>query len=153
MKSAERVVRRSVLDRLCQGEPEPRTEADSVRALKAAVLRDVEWLLNTRRIIAPAPPHLTELQHSVYHYGLPDISSLRSDSPADRRDLVRAVAECIERFEPRLAAVRVTEVAGESARQLRFQVHATLRLPTPEPIYFDTVLDPSCGRFSLPGHG
>jgi type VI secretion system protein ImpF len=152
MKGAEQVVRRSVLDRLIQsGDPEPRTAAESLRAVQASVLRDVEWLLNTRRIAEPAAAHLTELHESVYHYGLPDISSLSADSPAVRREVLRQVAECIQRFEPRLAAVRVTEPAtAGSTRHIRFHVEAMLRLPNPEPIYFDTVLDPATGCFTVP---
>jgi type VI secretion system protein ImpF len=148
----ERVVRRSILDRLLQtGEPEPRTESEAARAFRASVLRDVEWLLNTRSVMRPASEHLTELQDSVYHYGLPDITSKNADSPADRRIVLRKVAECIERFEPRLASVRVVEQAHEEqSRQVRFQVEALLRLPTPEPFFFDTVFDPTNGRFKVP---
>jgi type VI secretion system protein ImpF len=151
MKESETVVRRSVLDRLIQtGEPEPRTQADSVRAVRAAVLRDVEWLLNTRRIHLEAPAHLTELHESVYFYGIPDITSLSADSPSVRSRVLRWVADAIERFEPRLAAVRVNELpADENSRQVRFQVEALLQLPVPEAIYFDTVLDPTSGRFRL----
>jgi type VI secretion system protein ImpF len=152
MKGAEQVVRRSVLDRLIQsGEAEPRTAAESMRAAQASVLRDIEWLLNTRRIAQPAPAHLTELQESVYHYGLPDISSMSADSPTVRREVLRQVTECIQRFEPRLTSVRVTEPAGTAtSRHIRFHVEAMLRLPNPEPIYFDTVLDPATGRFNVP---
>lgn len=153
MKGAERIARRSVLDRLIQtGEPEPRTAAESVTALKVSVLRDIEWLLNTRRIADPAPAVLNELVDSVYHYGLPDITSVSADSPSVRRELLRQVEECIERFEPRLAGVRVSEPpAEEHSRHIRFHVEAMLRVgPDPEPIQFDTVLDPTSGRFNVP---
>lgn len=153
MKGAERIVRRSVLDRLIQsGEPEPRTASESVRVRKETVLRDVEWLLNTRRIYLMAPPELVELQDSVYHYGLPDITSVSADSAALRRDLLRQVEGCIERFEPRLTGVRVTEAAkpAEGSRSIRFHVEAMLRLEgEAEPIYFDTVLDPASGSFNI----
>lgn len=141
-----------MLDRLLQtGEPEPRTESEAARLVKAAVLRDVEWLLNTRRIHQPAPAHLAELNDSVYHYGLPDISSVSADSPAVRREVLRQIADCLQRFEPRLSAVRVTErAAEENSRQVRFQVEAVLRLPDPEPIYFDTMFDSTSGRFVVP---
>lgn len=156
MKGPERLARRSVLDRLIQtGEPEPRTAAESVRALKASVLRDIEWLLNTRRIADPAPAEFVELQESVYHYGLPDITSVSADSLARRRELLRQVEDCIARFEPRLDAVRVTETGGdENSRHIRFHVEAVLRLdPDPEPIWFDAVLDPTSSRFDVPKAG
>jgi type VI secretion system protein ImpF len=153
MKEADAIVRRSVLDRLIQsGQPEPRTASESVRARKESVLRDVEWLLNTRRIYNLAPAELVEVQDSVYHYGLPDITSISADSQVLRRDLLRQVEVAIERFEPRLMSVRVSESPqqGEGSRSIRFHVEAILRLEgESEPIYFDTVLDPGSGSFSV----
>ncbi len=80
----DRTAQPSVLDRLIDLNPRggdaPMTFAQSVRMVKDAVRRDLEWLLNSRRTIEPAPPELAELRRSVYHYGLPDISSLTQDS-------------------------------------------------------------------------
>lgn len=155
MKETERVLRRPMLDRLLQtGEPEPRTWSESVRALKASLMRDIDWLLNTRRIAEPAPAALVELNQSVYHYGLPDVTSLSADSMETRRLLLRQVEECLRQFEPRLASVRVSEAESknESSRQLRFVVEGMLQLdPVPEPIVFDTVLDSSSGHFNVSG--
>lgn len=155
MKETERVLRRPMLDRLLQtGEPEPRTWSESVRALKASLMRDIDWLLNTRRIAEPAPQALVELCQSVYHYGLPDVTSLSADSMETRRLLLRQVEECLRQFEPRLASVRVSEAESknESSRQLRFVVEGMLQLdPVPEPIVFDTVLDSSSGHFNVSG--
>jgi type VI secretion system protein ImpF len=155
MNPNDRVLRRSVLDRLVQsGEPEPRNWYDSIRALKHSVLRDIEWLLNTRRVIDPAGDELPELEHSVYNYGLPDLTSLSTDSATARKQLLRQVESCIELFEPRLGDVRVSEVVteGEGGRHVRFQVEGMLRLhPDPEPISFDTVLEAGTGRFSVSG--
>jgi type VI secretion system lysozyme-like protein len=155
MKGAERIIRRSVLDRLLQnGEPEPRSEAESVRAFKSAVMRDVESLLNSRQIIDLAPSGLSELQESVYHYGLADITSVSADSLSSRRELLKRVEQCVERFEPRLTAVSVSEAvaeAGKSGRTIRFRVEAMLKMDEPEAIFFETVLDPGSGRFAVPG--
>jgi type VI secretion system protein ImpF len=157
MNPNDRVLRRSVLDRLVQsGEQEPRNWHESVRALKASVLRDVEWLLNTRRVIDPAGGDLPELQQSVYNYGLPDVTSLTSDSTSARKQLLRQVETCIELFEPRLSNVRVSEAVteGEGGRRVRFVVEGLLRLhPDPEPISFDTVMEAGTGRFSVSGGG
>src|SRR5690606_11335440 len=74
----EPTIRLSVIDRLLQnGEPEEAnsTWVGSVDALKASLVRDLEWLLNTRRIAEPAPDSFPEVQRSVYHFGLPDVSS------------------------------------------------------------------------------
>jgi type VI secretion system protein ImpF len=144
-----------MLDRLLQtGEPEPRTWSESVRALKASLMRDIDWLLNTRRIADTAPASLAELRQSVYHYGLPDVTSLSADSTETKRLLMRQVEECLRQFEPRLTSVRVSEAesGAGSARQLRFVVEGILQLdPVPEPVVFDTVLDSSSGRFNVSG--
>ena len=46
---------------------------ESVRQFKTGLQRDLEWLLNTRRIPVTAPEEFEELTQSVYHFGLPDI--------------------------------------------------------------------------------
>src|SRR5262245_5716451 len=155
MSEGRRLVRRSVLDRLVQSEAhEPRTWSDSVRMYREAVLRDVEWLLNTRRTIETASASFPEVQNSVYHYGLADVTSISADSPAARRELLRQVEDTIARFEPRLSDVKVNEpeVDLKSARQVRFVIEALLHLETEsERIVFDTVLDSGSGRFSVVG--
>src|SRR5882724_887059 len=85
-REIERTVQPSILDRLTDTEPrvsaDPRTTyAESLRAFKVSVQRDLEWLLNTRRTPRPAPDEFVELQNSLYNYGVPDITSLSSDSP------------------------------------------------------------------------
>jgi type VI secretion system protein ImpF len=153
---AEHAVRASVLDRLIDESPRlaadpPITWEESVRRLKASVLRDVEWLLNTRRIFATAPDTHPEVQSSLYHYGLPDVTSVSRDSPTALRVLVHDMEECIRLFEPRLDQVRVVQAeqpAGQ--RDLRFAIEAMLRMePDPERIVFDTVLEPVRGEFRI----
>ncbi len=156
---AERPVRLSVLDRLIDPDPRaaadpPRTREQSVTELKAALLRDVTWLLNTRRVIEPAPDRYPELQTSVYHYGLPDITSLSGDSLEVRRRLARQVEETIRLFEPRLMGVKVTaaDPKGENERRIRFVIEGILRTdPDPERVVFDTVFEPVSGAFEVGG--
>ena len=158
MKEAERIARRSVLDRLIEpGEHDFRSQAESIRAVKAAVLRDVEWLLNTRRIADPAPPEFVELNNSVYHYGLPDLSSLSASSQSIQGEALRRIEQCIEQFEPRLTGIRVTAIESrfsdendrKSDRSFRFHIEAVLRVDQMEPVVFDTVLDALNGRFDV----
>ncbi len=158
-KATERTVRLSVIDRLLDqslgtaADP-PITWSESVRRLKASLLRDVEWLLNTRRTIEPAPDLYPEAQRSVYHYGLPDISSLSGDSDVARWQLKAQIEECLELFEPRLINVRVVPVEAEDKdrRQIRFVVDGLLRMdPNPERIIFDTVLETARGEFRVSG--
>ena len=153
----ERTVRQSVLDRLVDLEPKAsadrqKTWEQSVRELKQSLLRDLDWLFNTRRIAQPAPDEYSELQRSVYHFGLIDITSLSGDSELVRRQLTREIEEAVRQFEPRLDDVRVTlrERDEENRRQIRFHVEGLLRMePNPERIAFDTVLETSSGEFLL----
>jgi type VI secretion system protein ImpF len=155
----ERTVRLPLLERLADAAPglgdPPVTWAESVRQFKAAVRRDLEWLLNTRRNPDPPPDSLVELRRSLYNYGLPDITSLSRDSAADRTLLLRQVSEAIATFEPRLGNVRVSlkETDGDGhRRELRFVIEAVLRLdPNPEHVVFDTVLELTSGEYDVSG--
>jgi type VI secretion system protein ImpF len=158
-KASERTVRASVLDRLIDRDPRTPTDPTVGRAAsearyRTAVLRDVEWLLNTRRTIVTASPELEEVRTSVYHYGVPDVTSLSADSQDSRRFLLRQVEEAIRHFEPRLTDVRVRLVDEEGGtgsrgrRSVRLRVEATLRMdPNPERIVFDTLLETVSGAF------
>ena len=158
----ERTVRLSVLDRLLDDDPgvtrEPAaTFAQSVRAFRANVRRDLEWLLNARRPPIEIPEDFEELPRSVFTYGLPDITSMARDSLETRGQLLREVEEAIAHFEPRLTDVHVTlpdiEASGVN-REVRFHVEATLRMdPNPERVVFDTVLELASGDFEVKGGG
>jgi type VI secretion system protein ImpF len=151
----------SILDRLINLEPgseveNPPSRAQSVRLVKSSVRRDLEWLLNTRRI-----PHLPDerldlkmVKQSVYVYGVPDLSSLTMANAADRTRLKRLVEEAIRDFEKRLSHVRVELVdAPDSNRSgVHLRIDAMLRMdPVPEPISFDTVIDLKSGECHLSG--
>jgi len=149
----------SVLDRLIDydprtpGEP-PLTRLQSVRQLREAVRRDLEWLLNTRRVAVPPPEGLKELNKSVYAFGLPDFSGFSTASPSDQAKLVRQLQNAIKTFEPRLASVRVllVDTTGRAAGRLRFRIEAMLIMdPAPEHVSFDTVLELSSGGYEV-GH-
>jgi type VI secretion system protein ImpF len=156
----DRTVQQPLLDRLVDVDPKiatdgPVTLAQSVRALKASVRRDLEWLLNTRRTPESVPDQLTEVNRSVFTYGLPDISSMSRDSLESRTKLLRQVERALMQFEPRLARVRVSLVEGEGEslrRELHFVIEATLRLdPNPEQVVFDTVLEITSGEYQVTG--
>jgi type VI secretion system protein ImpF len=157
--ASERTVLLSVVDRLIDRRPgltadPPMTWEESVRELKASLLRDIEWLLNTRRIAEPAADLMTEVQRSVYHFGIPDVSSLSADSSLSTQKLLQHVEETIRVFEPRLTRVRVlpAEQSGKERREIRFVVDALLRMdPNPERVIFDTVLETARGEFRVSG--
>jgi type VI secretion system protein ImpF len=149
----------SVLDRLIDLEPENRMEnplsrSQSVRVLKSAVRRDLEWLLNSRRICDPPDESLKEVNRSAYMYGLPDLSTLTMAATGDRNKLVRQILATINQFEPRLANVRLVliETPDSAKKDVRLRVEAMLRMdPVPEPISFDTLIELKSGNCHLTG--
>ena len=148
----------SALDRLIDQEPErklepPVTRAQSLRELKGALRRDLEWLLNTRRTIEASPASLKELERSLYNYGLPDISSLYLRSSKDQALLLDAIKTAIDVLEPRLLNIKVTlEPATVDTRVIRFAIEGLMRMdPAPEHVYFDTVLEPMSGQYQVKG--
>jgi type VI secretion system protein ImpF len=161
----DRPIQQSILDRLTQDRlTQDRLTAavasetgrrDSVRQLKAAVRRDLEWLLNTRSPALKLPDWAVETRRSAFNYGLPDLTSLSGDSPDDRVKLMRMIEAAVNAFEPRLANVEVSELpAKEGARQVRFEVRGFLRIdPAPELVSFDTLLDLGSQTYAVKAEG
>jgi type VI secretion system protein ImpF len=149
----------SVLDRLIDHEPESKAEnflsrTQSLRLVKAAVRRDLEWLLNSRRIADSPDENFKELNKSAYIYGLPDLSSLTMATAADRNRLMRQIVGTINLFEPRLSNVRLVMIETENPgkKDVRLRIDAMLRLdPVPEPISFDSVIELKSGNCHLSG--
>jgi type VI secretion system protein ImpF len=149
----------SVLDRLIDLEPDNRIEnplsrSQSVRLLKNAVRRDLEWLLNSRRICDPPDEALKEVNRSTYIYGLPDLSALTMAASGDRNRLVKQILATISLFEPRLMNVRLVlvETPDASKKDVRLRIEAMLRMdPVPEPVSFDTVIELKSGNCHLSG--
>ena len=95
-KPADSPVTISVFDRLIDDDAKVRAEApltrsQSLRVLKAALRRDLEWLLNTRQPLDAPPEQAQELVRSVYNYGLPDITSMSLSSMDERNRLMRVM--------------------------------------------------------------
>ena len=149
----------SVLDRLIDREPKsqseaPLTRSHSVRLLKAAVQRDLEWLLNTRRIFQEPDESLKETNRSAYVYGLPDFSQYTMASAADQAKLLRQILATIKLFEPRLANVRLVpaEDPEKGIQQFRIRIEAMLLMdPSPEPVSFDTIIGLKTGNAKISG--
>jgi type VI secretion system protein ImpF len=152
------VVTLSVLDRLMDGDPKSRSEAmltpaQSLRAMKIAVRRDLESLMNTRRILEEAPESCKELQRSVHSYGLPDLSSMSLFSTIDQSVMLKAIEAAIAIYEPRLARPKVVlRPVTEATRTVHFVIEGLLRIdPEPEAVVFDTVLELSSGTYQIQG--
>ena len=158
-KPADSPVTISVFDRLIDQDTKVRAEApptrlQSMRDLKTALRRDLEWLLNTRHPLDAPPEGATELPHSLYTYGLPDITSMSVSSADDRNKLARIMETALANFEPRLANAKVKFVQGGDAKAhvLHFVIDGLLRVdPAPEYVTFDTVLELVIGAYDVKG--
>ncbi len=158
----EELVTLSVLDRLFDNNPDERadppiTRSESVRRMKSALKRDMEWLLNTRRsqIMEEVQGETGELKRSLLNFGLPDISSMSVQSGKDHNRILRQMEEAVEYFEPRLRNVRVSlQPVNRVERRLRFVIEALLMIdPAPEQVRFDTVVELSSGEVEVRGDG
>ncbi|MEX2545774.1 MAG: type VI secretion system baseplate subunit TssE [Phycisphaeraceae bacterium] len=156
----------SLLDRLTDDQPGQRQESRehrvlSMRKLRAAVVRDLSWLLNTGQLAAvrdlgPYP----FVQSSVLNYGCPEFSGVTGSS-IDVSQLEREIREAILWFEPRLipSTVRVNAVVREdelSQRLLTLDIEGSLwAQPVPEQLLLRTELDLETGEVNVEeqGHG
>src|SRR5581483_2298457 len=111
----EQTVTLSFLDRLVDNDPKaasdpPPSRARSIRQLKAALRRDLEWLLNTRRRPNPAGPEFKRLERSLYNYGLPDITSMSWGVHQYKMSLTKMIEQSVAIFEPRISRIKVVSL-------------------------------------------
>ena len=150
----------SVLDRLLDENPEsdrdpPKSHHQILRELKQSVRRDLEHLLNTRERCTSWPEDLSELDLSLLNYGSPDFTGVNMSVAAEREKMRATVEKVIRRFEPRFKSVKVAllENVDDFDRTLRFRIDALLQLePAPEPVVFDSRLEPSTANFKVTSH-
>jgi type VI secretion system protein ImpF len=149
----------SVLDRLIDENPDAvqdtqRSRAQQLSALRNAVRRDLEALLNSHcRCLSPEPG-LTELRQSVIEYGVRDFLSDYAGGAEFREGFRTALQDTIRRFEPRFinVSVKLRDDGDRLDRTLRFRIDALMYAePAPEPVSFDSTLDPSSQSFSVAG--
>lgn len=151
----------SVLDRLLDEDPGTQRETAKsrtqvLRELKQCVRRDLENLLNTRRYYRRLPPELKELDISLVNYGIPDITGADLGSTRDREQFRKSLEEIIRRFEPRFKTIHVEMLDNVEPldRTLRFRIDAMLYAePAPEPVVFDSALQPATGTVEVKGIG
>lgn len=139
----------SVIDRLCDARPDqdrdrPLQAADTVAGLRAAVIRDLEALLNARRPWRSVPDRYPLLRTSPLGFGLTDFTAGSYNDPEQQEVLRAEVEEAIRQFEPRLTDVQVRLVQDPAplSATLALRVDALLMIePAPEAVSFDTVVD------------
>jgi type VI secretion system protein ImpF len=140
-----------LLDRLIDDAPDserdpPMSAAAAMTALRRGVARDLEALLNARRRWRSWPASYAELKVSPLAFGIPDFTVGGYSDARDRQRLCAEIEEAIRAFEPRFATVRVSLVEKADAldANLRLHIEALLHAePAPEPIAFDTMIDPT----------
>ncbi|MCB9845596.1 MAG: type VI secretion system baseplate subunit TssE [Phycisphaeraceae bacterium] len=149
----------SLLDRLTDDEPDKALESRdrrvmSMRQIRAAVLRDLGWLLNTA-----SKTELLGLEgfpfaaKSVINYGRTDLTGLTA-SLQTKDELVRGIQRAIEVFEPRVLRmglrVRLREKTDKDRRDVGNSIHIEISgqlwaTPVPEPLYVRTEVDLESG--------
>jgi type VI secretion system protein ImpF len=161
--SDEQLLLPSVLDRLLDDEPgvqhEPAwKQAAVVNAVRNSVCRDLQCLLNARRMLSPAVERYPELADSLVNYGLPDLQSYEVRGDRNHVGLCQMIQDTIRRFEPRLQNVRVSPADPSSKRHGRktgeravaFEIQAVLVVdPIKDPVAFTSTLDVSRSEFDV----
>lgn len=154
-REASDVLRHSVLDRVAQkGTGRAGDLRIGFHELLQAVRRDVEWLLNTKRVQPYDLENLPETRKSIVNYGLPDFSHFTGSSPEDCEEICGLIVQILKRFEPRLAAntIRVEHVPAteRTGTQSHFRIHGLLHVdPVKEPVVFDTEIEMDTGSVQV----
>jgi len=121
--------------------PERRGRLDPKRMVDS-IVRHLERILNTRWGSAQIADD----------YGIPDLTDLRSGLPDAVQNLERAIRNTIQKYEPRLEAVRVKFIPPEETiLTVSFQIVARLALEGEKnPVTFQSVMD-SDGKVTIRG--
>ncbi|MFG1428797.1 type VI secretion system baseplate subunit TssE [Roseixanthobacter glucoisosaccharinicivorans] len=136
----------SLVDRLLD------TDRPTVAAFRDGLRRDLEELLNTDRRVIGWAADLTELDTSLVNFGVMCLSTVNLSTEQRRAQVVEEIGDIIRQWEPRLANMRVSAVPNvdSSDRSLRMRIEAEILIePSPEPMIFDTLIDPLGNTVSL----
>ena len=148
-----------LLDRLTDEDPATRMESRekrsmSMRQFQKALLRDLDWLLNTP--CKTEHDHLEEfpeVARSVLNFGMPEFAGL-THSDVTPQQVEKAIRQAVVQFEPRIVkdalAIRVVinrQTAGNLLEvEIRGQVWAQ---PVPEQFFVKTEVDLESGMVKL----
>ena len=149
-----------LLDRLTDEEPTATKEGRdmrvvSLRRYRAAVLRDLDWLLNTG--CHTSSEDLSEfgnVAQSVLNFGIPDISGMTA-SGVESDEFERRILDAIRHFEPRILpgslSIHVYAAPGQMDHNaVSFEIRGDLwAQPTPDPLYVRTEVDLETGQCEL----
>jgi type VI secretion system protein ImpF len=152
----------ALLDRLTDHEPGTQVESRDKRIispsqLKAAVLRDLTWLLNTTSPPPELYKGLPEVERSVLNYGVMSLTG-KTASNLRTTEVERLLTRAIERFEPRIISrtLKVRVAAGEASGRpntLVLTIEGDLwGDPFPEALFIRTQLDLETGNVTVEEH-
>lgn len=150
----------SLLDRLTDDAPESKEESRDKRMLnlaqlRASVLRDLSWLLNTVHLQATQDLSAwPEVANSTVNYGIPDLAG---SNPRSKNTILleRAVRQAVLNFEPRILAdsLRVSvrmEPEQIDRNAMLFIIEGKLwAQPLPLSLYLETELDLETGTVTV----
>lgn len=150
----------SVLDRLLDDDlgasDTTKLRYQVLQEMKASLKRDLEDLLNTRWRCRQWPPELSQLDVSLINYGIPDFTGVSFATEERKLELLQIIETVIKNYEPRLSDVHV-ELAEKDSwddRTCRFRIRAVLLVePVPEPVVFETEMQPVTTDFVVKGSG
>jgi type VI secretion system protein ImpF len=146
----------SLLDRLTDTDRENQIEPRerrvlSLQRLKAAVLRDLAWLMNTGHYeTLESLEAYPFVRNSVINYGMPDLSGV-SVAAMEEAQLEKMVRDAISKYEPRINSRTLkVSVAVERDRMNRnavtFEIEGELwAQPAPLALFLKTELDVETG--------
>jgi type VI secretion system protein ImpF len=147
-----------LLDRLVDDNPETIVETGrgiSISRYRQAVLRDLEWLLNSKsRIPSEGLDRFPETEKSVLNFGMPDLAGRVVDRESIAQ-IEKNIVETLLRFEPRLIpdslhVRRIENVSQKSAAQpniVSFEISGELwASPMHEPFHLKTEIDLDTGK-------
>ena len=152
MASAQDRLQPALLDRLSDDQRDHSSETSESRVmsrqkLRAAVLRDLSWLLNSTQPLGKLAAAYPQAAASVVNYGLPPLSGQLA-SRIEIGDIERDIRDAIVRFEPRILAdtleVRAVEFdnALETHNIIEFEIRGFLwAQPVPLELMLRTQLD------------
>lgn len=150
----------SLIDRLTDFNPAEIKESSSQQSMsqsqfKAAVIRDLSWLLNSSALeVCLDLEKFPEVRRSVLNYGLPDMSG-HTSSNVDIRAVENSIRSAIQLFEPRIIRnslkVKIHSNPDEmSHNSLVFEIAgAVFGQPSPFQVVLKSELDLECGEVQL----
>ena len=151
----------ALLDRLTDDDPGNPSESAEMRVIsrtrmRAAILRDLGWLLNSTFMTGDAAlENYPEVQRSVVNFGLPALSGTTASS-LDPRGLEESVRRTILNYEPRVLPDSLKVEAIMSNRQLDHHNQISFRIsgqlwaqPVPLELMLQTEIDLETGAVEI----